>query len=127
MPPEAVSDPVYTLPTAPVAGNEPEMFIVWVGAEIRIETANIAVCPLESVTIAVKAEVPAVVGVPETIRVAVAVPEAITPAGSPATVHMKEPLLPVAVRVPRYPTPTVPVAGTIGVIVTVVLPPQPRS
>ena len=43
---------------------------------------------MESVTVAVKGDVPAVVGVPDTISVAEVVPEAMTPAGSPPTVHM---------------------------------------
>jgi hypothetical protein len=62
--------------------------IVGVAAEITIETEKLAVWPLESVTVAVNEEVPAVVGVPETVSVAVVVPEAMTPAGSPPTVHM---------------------------------------
>jgi len=88
VPPDAVSEPVYAVPTVPVAGNVPVIVIVGVAAEITMDTANIAVCPFESVTVAEKAEVPAVVGVPEIVSVAVVVPEAITPGGSPVTAHM---------------------------------------
>jgi hypothetical protein len=43
VPPEAVSEPVYIVPTVPVAGNDPVIVIVGVAAEITIETEKLAV------------------------------------------------------------------------------------
>lgn len=72
---------------------------------------------MASVTPTETAFVPATVGVPATVIVGVLVPVAVTPAGSPVTVHVYGAVPPTTVSEPVYGIFTVPVAGNAPEIV----------
>ena len=111
VPPVALSACEYPTPTVP-AGNE-EVLMLNAGALIVTDSAALAAAEALSVTLTVKPDNPAAVGVPEIVPAA-----KLSPAGSDplASDHVYGGDPPVALSGWEYPTPTMP-AGNEDVVI----------